>query len=86
MFGVRSRGLLDVAGEMWREYGDVFPIRIGQRSHSRKSEGDRDHDDVRQLALELAMLAQRFTRSLRQGYQARWEMQGVLSLANSADG
>ena len=32
--------------------------------------------------LLLAVLAQRFTPRLREGYQPRWEMQGVLSLAN----
>jgi cytochrome P450 len=30
--GVRSRGFLDFVGELWREHGDVFQVRIGPRT------------------------------------------------------
>lgn len=30
--GVRSRGFLDFVGQMWREHGDVFQVRIGSRA------------------------------------------------------
>lgn len=30
--GVRARGFLEYAGELWREYGDVFQVRIGPRT------------------------------------------------------
>jgi cytochrome P450 len=29
--GVRTRGFLDFAGQLWREHGDVFQVRIGSR-------------------------------------------------------
>jgi cytochrome P450 len=29
--GVRTRGLLDFVGELWREHGDTFQVRIGSR-------------------------------------------------------
>jgi cytochrome P450 len=32
VYGVRKRGLLDVVGELWQEYGDVFQVRIGSRT------------------------------------------------------
>ncbi len=31
MYGVRTRGFLELVGELWREYGDVFQVRIGSR-------------------------------------------------------
>lgn len=30
--GVRSRGFLEFVGELWREHGDVFQVRIGPRT------------------------------------------------------
>ncbi|HEX4335759.1 MAG TPA: cytochrome P450 [Polyangiaceae bacterium] len=29
--GVRARGFLDFVGDLWREYGDVFQVRLGSR-------------------------------------------------------
>jgi hypothetical protein len=29
--GVRSRGFLDFAGDLWREHGDVFEAHVGPR-------------------------------------------------------
>lgn len=29
--GVRAHGFLDYAGKLWREYGDLFQVRIGRR-------------------------------------------------------
>lgn len=31
ILGVRKRGFLDHVGELWREYGDVFQVRLGRR-------------------------------------------------------
>lgn len=31
LHGVRTRGFLDFAGTLWREYGDVFQVRVGSR-------------------------------------------------------
>jgi cytochrome P450 len=30
--GVRRRGFLDFVGELWREHGDVFQVRVGSRT------------------------------------------------------
>src|SRR5574342_1158587 len=30
--GVRTRGFLDFVGKLWREHGDVFQVRMGQRT------------------------------------------------------
>src|SRR6476620_10238431 len=30
--GVRTRGCLDYVGDLWREHGDVFQVRVGSRT------------------------------------------------------
>src|SRR5262245_23773932 len=32
VYGVRKRGLLELAETLWLEYGDVFQVRIGART------------------------------------------------------
>ena len=32
ILGVRAHGFLEFAGRMWREYGDVFQVRVGRRT------------------------------------------------------
>ncbi|MES2640240.1 MAG: cytochrome P450 [Myxococcota bacterium] len=32
LYGVQTRGFLAFAGDMWREYGDVFQVRVGSRT------------------------------------------------------